>query len=277
GFDQEELNRLLARFVILTDQPFTVTEATSFIELMCHGRVKRPEIPNADSIKRRIVKLYENEKAKIIAKVKHSGKDLATSILNVLNEFGITNKLLAITTDNASNNGSLMTELSLRLAQKNQIFIPDDQWVRCFAHILNLACQSSLETLKVTSEDKARRNFDNNDSSDELEDDIIPSTLSIYGRLKETVRKILKSELHRDSLKYFCQTLNVEPLELIKDVKVRWNSTYLMLQRCLHLRKPLDETVKRNATLTSYLLLESEWGLIQQFVDFLKVFFLKNV
>ncbi|CAG7727373.1 unnamed protein product [Allacma fusca] len=70
GFDQEELNRLLARFVILTDQPFTVTETTSFIELMCHGRVKRPEIPNADSIKRRIVKLYENEKAKIIAKVK---------------------------------------------------------------------------------------------------------------------------------------------------------------------------------------------------------------
>ncbi|CAG7720638.1 unnamed protein product, partial [Allacma fusca] len=46
-----------------------------------------------------------------------------------------------------------------------------------------------------------------------------------------------------------------------------------MLQRCLHLRKPLDETVKRNATLTGYLLLESEWGLIQQFVDFLKVFF----
>ncbi|CAG7832863.1 unnamed protein product, partial [Allacma fusca] len=84
-----------------------------------------------------------------------------------------------------------MTELSLRLAQKNQIFILDDQWVRCFAHILNLAFQSSLETLKVTSEDKAGRNFDNNDSSDdELEDDIIPSTLSIYGRLKDTVRKI---------------------------------------------------------------------------------------
>ncbi|CAG7822503.1 unnamed protein product [Allacma fusca] len=37
--------------------------------------------------------------------------------------------------------------------------------------------------------------------------------------------------------------------------------------------QPLDETVKRNATLTGYLLLESEWGLIQQFLDFLKPFY----
>jgi len=65
-------------------------------------------------------------------------------------------QLLAVVTDNAGNNGTLIRALaaSCRDDLPGQ-FIPATNWIRCFAHILNLAAQ---EAIKILKEDPSRGN-----------------------------------------------------------------------------------------------------------------------
>ncbi|CAG7718446.1 unnamed protein product [Allacma fusca] len=70
----------------------------------------------------------------------HSGKNPATSILGVLDEFKITSKILGVTCDNASNMNTMATELEEKLSLRR---------VRCLAHIVNLSCQAALAIIKA--------------------------------------------------------------------------------------------------------------------------------
>lgn len=67
----------------------------------------------------------------------HSGEYLATEVYNCLERFGVTNKLLALAGDNASNNGTLIDCLNRKIVawggHRNR--------VRCLGHILSLATQ----------------------------------------------------------------------------------------------------------------------------------------
>ena len=56
-----------------------------------------------------------------------------------------------MTTDNASNNKVLMNILSRVLKSESISFEPKDQWVRCLAHVINLAVQAALTSLKATA------------------------------------------------------------------------------------------------------------------------------
>ncbi len=74
----------------------------------------------------------------------HSGSNLRATFESVLKDFGLENKTLSITLDNASNNNSLIAELSSRSATS----FNDFHHIRCFAHVLNLGVQSALNVLK---------------------------------------------------------------------------------------------------------------------------------
>lgn len=56
----------------------------------------------------------------------HTGKNIAKSFWNVLNEFGLTEKLLSVTTDNASNMDTLFDELETLFASVRIIFVSED-------------------------------------------------------------------------------------------------------------------------------------------------------
>jgi hypothetical protein len=54
----------------------------------------------------------------------HTGEKLAEEIYNALDQYNIIEKLFCITTDNASNNSTAMTELSsLLLTNKGSLFV----------------------------------------------------------------------------------------------------------------------------------------------------------
>ncbi|CAG7824281.1 unnamed protein product, partial [Allacma fusca] len=162
---EADLQRLITRFIILTDQPFVITEAQSFFELMAFGKTNAPAIPSADTIRRKIFAVYDEEKLKISQKLQsapgkislgadcwtaatgksfhgilaswidadwnfqqvgldfdilngnHKGKSLAASMFKVMNEYGIASKLMAITTDNASNTDTMFLELQKILSE----------------------------------------------------------------------------------------------------------------------------------------------------------------
>ena len=54
---------------------------------------------------------------------------------------------MGITTDNASNNNTFISALNL-WAEKNNIFIEENNHFRCFAHVINLSVQESINSLK---------------------------------------------------------------------------------------------------------------------------------
>lgn len=56
---------------------------------------------------------------------------------------------MAVTTDNATNNDTLMKDLERNCQDRNINFTAKNNHVRCLAHIINLAAQDALATLKV--------------------------------------------------------------------------------------------------------------------------------
>ncbi|CAG8848217.1 17511_t:CDS:2, partial [Gigaspora margarita] len=68
--------------------------------------------------------------------------------------------------------------------------------------------------------------------------------------LKKIIVKIRKSPQKCERLNRQCFSLNVKKLELIDDVKTRWNSTYDMIERALNLQQPLDEVVSADKKAT---------------------------
>jgi hypothetical protein len=54
-----------------------------------------------------------------------------------------------VTTDNASNNITFLKAVEDDLSERYICFDSDDQHVRCLAHVINLAAQQVLITLKA--------------------------------------------------------------------------------------------------------------------------------
>ena len=78
----------------------------------------------------------------------HSGYKIFEICSGIIDEFRIKGRVLAFTTDNASNNDILIENLLLHgyldSAESHQ---------RCFAHVLNLSAQKALDEIRTSIED----------------------------------------------------------------------------------------------------------------------------
>ncbi|EED16642.1 hypothetical protein TSTA_017170 [Talaromyces stipitatus ATCC 10500] len=106
----------------------------------------------------------------------HTGENMAKEIQEVLQNFDLEQKLVAICGDNASNNPTLCCSLHKLLKQrfvdsvqklnllgedrKLMCFRGDKSFVRCLAHVLNLIAKSMLKIFKVGSHQEAKRRVD---------------------------------------------------------------------------------------------------------------------
>lgn len=59
-----------------------------------------------------------------------------------------------MTTDNASNNITFLKAVEDELSKKSIHFNSEDMHVRCLAHVMNLAAQQVLTTLKATEDNE---------------------------------------------------------------------------------------------------------------------------
>jgi len=83
----------------------------------------------------------------------HTGVYLATIVLKVIHEYGITEKLNCITIDNASNNFTMVRHLSSRLFEEGIEWDYRTQHIPCLAHIINLVVKEFLNNLEEDEED----------------------------------------------------------------------------------------------------------------------------
>ncbi|KAA1092751.1 hypothetical protein PGT21_050043 [Puccinia graminis f. sp. tritici] len=105
----------------------------------------------------------------------HTGEYLAETVQLVVEKCEIQNKICGIVSDNASNNMVMIKELK-KLKWPN--FKGEAQWIRCFAHVLNLITKAILrpfgpEKSKKVGTDKPDDEFDNisdNETDDGDED-----------------------------------------------------------------------------------------------------------
>ncbi|KNF02575.1 hypothetical protein PSTG_04174 [Puccinia striiformis f. sp. tritici PST-78] len=83
----------------------------------------------------------------------HTGEYLAHSVSLVVEKFGIQDRICGIVSDNASNNKVMVSELKKK---KWARFKGEPQWIRCFAHVLNLIAQSILRPFGTPKKSKAK-------------------------------------------------------------------------------------------------------------------------
>ena len=143
--------------------------------------------------------------------VKHSGENIAERVAAIVEEFGLIDKIFAITLDNASSNAKTMetlTPMFVGYLDSDPSPEPLDSnkrkytlvHQRCSCHIINLIVKSGLKRLKPYLEDF------------------------------RTAINLLNSSIQRITMfKNYCTAKGVRPRKFSLDMDVRWNATNLML------------------------------------------------
>ncbi|CAB4496358.1 unnamed protein product [Rhizophagus irregularis] len=164
--------------------------------------------------------------------------------------------ILGVTTDNASNNITFLKAVESDLSQRYIYYDSNDKHVCCLAHVINLAARQVLITLKATDNDKS--------SNEEVG--------SLIVKLRILIKKIKASVQQVDKFKAQCKVANVPNLNVILDVRTRWNSTYDMLVRARKLKEPLNILSNSDSNLHSFTINEDEWINLLEIEELLKYF-----
>jgi hypothetical protein len=93
----------------------------------------------------------------------YTGQNLATVVNHVLQRLNLTHRLLAVTSDNASNNNTMAKTLASWLSSRQLSWNPSAMRIRCLAHILQLSAKALLSDLSIVKDSLA--------TSTELQDD----------------------------------------------------------------------------------------------------------
>ena len=148
-----------------------------------------------------------------------------------------------------------------------------DGQIRCLAHVLNLAAQTVLTTLKSEARDPEVVL----EGWEEQGNDAVGPAATL-SRLRRVIAKIRSSTLLWEALKTEAQAVKLVWLAPILDVRIRWNTTHKMIERALELRPALDRLLTfdpsrafQRAQLT---LNSSDWIVLAKLGDILQVFVL---
>ena len=74
----------------------------------------------------------------------HSGENITETLLKLLNDYGIYNKISYVITNNTSNNNHTMIKVLKESLQQFGISFDQSQRLRCNSHIINLSVLAFL-------------------------------------------------------------------------------------------------------------------------------------
>ncbi|CAG7726878.1 unnamed protein product [Allacma fusca] len=170
---------------------------------------------------------------------RHNGSYLAKSLVNVLENYSILDKVASSRADNASKCDTLVSEFERSLRAKT-ISITDVT----YGDDLN-----SGNTEAETEDDhdsNTQYEYDSQDEEKIESDEVISdgSKLSIFSRLRMCISKIRKSLKMRQDFIHACQIEKIKLMWLLLDCPTRWNTSYLMLERVSRYRKPFQVVLR---------------------------------
>jgi hypothetical protein len=169
----------------------------------------------------------------------HTGDAVASEIMEVIQEYGIADRVVSITLDNASANTSAMKTLEPYIQSYIGGYVLHQ---RCVCHIINLIVQASM------------------------------SQVSQYLRnIRTSIRFLSISPLAYSKFKGYCKVRGKKPRKFGLDMKVRWNSTYHMLKQVKGYENIFTTFI--NAQDIGVVLTNTDWKVVTRFRDFLEPFY----
>jgi len=202
----------------------------------------------------------------------HTAGNMSDVMIKVLDMYEIRESINCITADNAVVNDGIFLDLELEMQDWSQ----EDGQIRCLAHVLNLAAQTVLKTLRSEAEqrevDLASDDCDDSGHNNEVD----PATS--LRKLRQIVAKVRSSNILWEALQEDVQRKRLAWLVPILDVRVRWNSTYKMIERALYLRPALerllavDNTRKFSKARIPLTLSITDWNTLERVSRILSLF-----
>jgi hAT family C-terminal dimerisation region len=180
----------------------------------------------------------------------HSGENMASVLIDVAQDYEITDKLGFFTLDNADSNDTCLRAFLPDITDQNL----KERRLRCWGHVLNLSAEAFL--------------FGKNADAFEVEQNIniqlgrVIDELAAWrkhgpiGKLHNFVIWVNRtpqrrelfiriSRLEEAGFQWFLLNDDTKDLNLRTDNATRWNSTYLMITRALQKRDEIDTFVAR--------------------------------
>ncbi|KAL4254558.1 Zinc finger BED domain-containing [Pleurotus pulmonarius] len=254
--------------VSLTTDLWSDTNLSPFMAVTAHWiEGKSVPTPNGDQY---VLKLRSDLIGFHRVPGRHSGDHLAQAFIFITDRIQLTPKIGWVTLDNASNNDTFTSFLEFELRQRGIVFDRCKNRIRCFPHIVNLACKAVLGAIT------------NMEFASETAPDYNPDDASMFretldrdpiATIRTVVRVTRASSYRRQCLSEIVQALYQKDLQLLRDVDTRWSSTLLMIERATLLRTAIDSFLRRNefADLKKYQLTTAEWNVLDAYKLILSV------
>lgn len=175
------------------------------------------------------------------------GQSLADEIGLCLGQWKIDDKVLGFTLDNASYNNAMIAFLKSDLSRKGPLFFGGEFFqIQCACHIINLIVQAGLALI----------------------DGVVIKIRNVVKHLKHSIPK--KKNFY--SLAETMFHLNTKK-RLRGDSLIRWNSTFLMLDRFFYYKDVVNHVVCRDKNIKVFALTNEEWNRVSEIHEFLKIFY----
>ena len=169
--------------------------------------------------------------------VSHTGHAIAERILEVVQEFNLTDKIFAITLDNASSNTTAMEELTPILSVYAQSYLLHQ---RCACHILNLIAKCALKYMKPCIE-----------------------------KIRSAIAFLNYSNPRLASYKRWCGAAEASAHVYHLDVPTRWNSTYIMIRDLIPDKDQFTTFVNSNSQ-GQIFITDDDWQVAAVLLNFLE-------
>ncbi|XP_058783283.1 zinc finger BED domain-containing protein RICESLEEPER 2-like [Vicia villosa] len=174
----------------------------------------------------------------------HSGEVLCRELIKVMDDWGITDKVISISIDNASANDNCIVRLKRDYSGRRNLPLDGKLFhARCCAHILNLLVQDGLDMIKVT-----------------------------VNKIRNGVKYLLNSDTRCKAFKKIVDELQLKGRMQVLDTKTRWNSIWLMLSTSYHYRELWPRYAEENGAFLNYLPDANDWEDAHDICKFLEVF-----
>lgn len=200
----------------------------------------------------------------------HRGSDIAAILLPVIETFAIRANLGAFQMDNASNNDTALQALAADIPTLDV----RESRLRCLGHIINLVVKALLYGTGSSQLEKQLANAGDKEAFK------IWRQRGAIGHLHNLVTYITRKESRIRNFETAQRvTGNDVTLQLIKDLGVRWNSTFAMIERALKLQPAIQRYCRQwtpadsdSYDLTSDFLDAKDWEELRHFEELLKPF-----
>jgi hypothetical protein len=200
----------------------------------------------------------------------HYGSEMADVLQEVITNYKIEDKVGAFQMDNATNNDTALDALAIPGVDRHQ------SRLRCFGHIINLVVKAMLfgsssaslqQQLGKAGDDNAFKVWREQGAIGKLHNIIYYITRS--GKRRRVFERCQKERIDSSKL----------TLQLVKDIGVRWNSTFTMITRSLELKEAIHRYCKqwRQERGESYdlqrdMLTATDWDELEQYEKLLMPF-----